>query len=193
MLVENESWSHGGDKISCGRGREKEEQAGWGIAPLCPIKRRISGRSKLMKGVAKRQLTPALDTVIPWCSIYKMGCNIFALETSFFFFFCSLFEPEAFNTSQTQIISEVLWQEHYIWVVSRARALACLPSLGQQFWMALCACWWHSHSGVLQQAGMHGFCLCRWKYLLRECFQLGGGGREEVHHCQQVGNFATGT
>lgn len=87
MLVENESWSHGGDKISCGRGREKEEQAGWGIAPLCPIKRSISGRSKLMKGVAKRQLTPALDTVIPWCSIYKMGCNIFALETSFFFFF----------------------------------------------------------------------------------------------------------
>lgn len=37
-----------------------------------------------MKGIAKRQLTPALDTVIPWCSIYKIGCNIFALETSFF-------------------------------------------------------------------------------------------------------------
>lgn len=90
-----------------------------------------------MKGIAKRQLTPALDPVIPWCSVYKMGCNIFALETSFF---CSLLEPEAFNTSQTQITSEVLWQEHYIWVVSRARALAHLLSLGGQFWLALCAC-----------------------------------------------------
>lgn len=145
MLVENESWSHGGDKISCGQGREKEEQASWGIAPLCPIKRRISGRSKLMKGIAKRQLTPALNTVIPWCSIYKMGCYIFALETSFF---CSLFEAEAFNTLQTQITAEVLWQELYIWVVSRARALACLLSLGGQFWLALCACLWYCHSGV---------------------------------------------
>lgn len=85
MLVENESWSHGGDKISCGQGREKEEQASWGIAPLCQIKMRISGRSKLTKGIAKRQLTPALGIVIPWCRIYKMGCNIFALETSLFF------------------------------------------------------------------------------------------------------------
>lgn len=116
-----------------------------------------------------------------------MECNTFASETSLL---CSLFEPEAFNTSQTQVTSEVLWKERHIWVVSRARALVRLLSLGWQFWVALCAfpLW-----SVLQQAGMHGFCLYRWKDLHREWFQLGGGGREEVVHRQQVGNFATGT
>lgn len=139
-----------------------------------------------MKGIAKRQLTPVLYVVILWCNTHKIACDIFGLETSFFI---ACLNIKILIPHKQK--SPVTCSGRSTTSRGRLYTYSCLSSLGLQFlegslWLMIK----FPYQSVLWQAGMHTFCLCRWKSLCRKCLQ--GGRREEVHHHQQVGNCGTG-